>query len=628
MFGREEDEQTNSRIEELGYYTLFTVTRKPGLAMMGMYVGNRQGAFEMVPHDFGDEDINLDISPSTGNDHTWRIIQGWLDRCLHTHHACNEKAPSGYIPSRLVELNHTASEPTFRVVERHQIGQRIQYLTLSHHWGSKPSDSHLKLTQSTYQLLSKEQPVSNLLKTFRDTVTVAARLGLRYLWIDSLCIFQDSESDWRAESSVMAEVYGNAYLSIAALGAENDDGGLFFSRDPAKVKTTVFNFGVDGPETTQPYRFRLEKGWSWRLSFDREPLTKRGWVMQERLLAPRVLLEYNTYTSQFGSKQVFWECHETICCETHPRTVDCSTSTGTTKPAVASVSRHAWKELADSPCRSLGSSVKDTSQLFADWYSIQELYSRCNLTVPSDKLVAISGLAKDMKRQLAELGCEDTRYLAGIWNARLPQALVWNVRDGGIRPDAYRAPSWSWAAIDAVVNMHDWISSSSSNLELLATVTGASTTPLNPNDETGQVSDGILTLRGALFIANLRPYVKEEVINEINRNIRDFEDIESGEVLVETPTIARRRDGGPIWAHWSVNFDTKADISDRVLCLPVTRSESKYANCSTYWHVGGLVVREDGEAYRRIGCLSLTVEAMTDISPAFENVLMREISII
>jgi hypothetical protein len=204
---------------------------------------------------------------------------------------CGEKASSSYIPSRLVELDPTASEPTFRVVERRQISQPIQYLTLSHHWGSNPNNNnHLKLTQPTQELLSKDQPVSNLPKTFRDVVVVATRLGLRYLWIDSLCVFQDAESDWRAESSVMAQVYGNSYLSIVAMGAENDDGGLFFSRDPAKVKTTVFDFGVDGPDTTQPYRFKLDKGWSWRLSFDNEPLVKRGWVLQERLLAPRVLL--------------------------------------------------------------------------------------------------------------------------------------------------------------------------------------------------------------------------------------------------------------------------------------------------------------------------------------------------
>jgi hypothetical protein len=238
----------------------------------------------------GDEDVNLDIGLYTGDGSTWRLVQQWLDRCIHTHRVCNEKTASGYIPSRLVEFDHTSSSPTFRVVPRDEIAGKIQYLTLSHCWGSNLSEDRLKLTQLTYERLVKKRPTSELPKTFREAGEVAARLGFRYIWIDSLCIFQDTESDWRIEATLMTEIYGNAYLSIAALGAHGDDGGLFFSRDPTKVQTTVFNFAVDGPGVTKPYRFSLDKTWSWRLTLQGEPLIKRGWVVQERLLPPRVLL--------------------------------------------------------------------------------------------------------------------------------------------------------------------------------------------------------------------------------------------------------------------------------------------------------------------------------------------------
>ncbi|KAF2434552.1 heterokaryon incompatibility, partial [Tothia fuscella] len=52
-----------------------------------------------------------------------------------------------------------------------------------------------------------------------------------YLWIDSLCIVQDSTSDWQQESSIMGKVYSSAYCSIAAVGAKNGNEGLFSDRN-------------------------------------------------------------------------------------------------------------------------------------------------------------------------------------------------------------------------------------------------------------------------------------------------------------------------------------------------------------------------------------------------------------
>jgi hypothetical protein len=234
-----------------------------------------------------------------------------------------------------------------------------------------------------------------------------------------------------------------------------------------------------------------------------------------------------------------------------------------------------------------------------------------------------------MKRHLKKLGFEDTRYLAGIWNSRLPQALVWNVSNAEvIRPDAYRAPTWSWAAVDGPVNMHDYRAFSKEKLELLATVTGATTAPINPNDDTGPVSGGVITLKGTLFAADLRPYVKEEVVLAVERIVQTLSDLDTGEILAENPPIGQRKDGGPKWAHWSVTFDTKEDACDKVLCLPVTRHEAKYANGSTYWDIVGLALRKDAEGYRRVGLLGLDVREEAHVSPVFEKVEVREVNIV
>ena len=74
-------------------------------------------------------------------------------------------------------------------------------------------------------------------KTFRDAVDCAHRLGVRYVWIDSLCIIQDSNEDWLHQSSLMAEIYAMALLNIAATSSANAEEGLFHVRDPVAINS-------------------------------------------------------------------------------------------------------------------------------------------------------------------------------------------------------------------------------------------------------------------------------------------------------------------------------------------------------------------------------------------------------
>lgn len=63
--------------------------------------------------------------------------------------------------------------------------------------------------------------------TFRDAIQVTKGLGIRYLWIDSLCIIQDDDVDWKEESSKMASIYQNSFLTICATAAPDDEAGLW-----------------------------------------------------------------------------------------------------------------------------------------------------------------------------------------------------------------------------------------------------------------------------------------------------------------------------------------------------------------------------------------------------------------
>jgi len=81
-------------------------------------------------------------------------------------------------------------------------------------------------------MASKECPVfqsSELPETFRDAVQVTRELGIRYLWIDSLCIIQDKHDcrDWYHEANLMDKVYLHSYCNISAADANDSTGGLF-----------------------------------------------------------------------------------------------------------------------------------------------------------------------------------------------------------------------------------------------------------------------------------------------------------------------------------------------------------------------------------------------------------------
>jgi hypothetical protein len=95
---------------------------------------------------------------------------------------------------------------------------------LSHCWGL----SHrITATSATLDRLKKEISLDELPKTFQDAIIIAERLSVQYLWIDPLCIIQDDPLDWRAESSKMADVYTQSYLTISASTSTDDSTGCF-----------------------------------------------------------------------------------------------------------------------------------------------------------------------------------------------------------------------------------------------------------------------------------------------------------------------------------------------------------------------------------------------------------------
>jgi Heterokaryon incompatibility protein (HET) len=69
-------------------------------------------------------------------------------------------------------------------------------------------------------------------RTFQDAISFTRRLKIRYLWIDSLYIFQDDNKDWQRQASRMPSIYENSYVTLAAMASDSSNGVCFYKADP------------------------------------------------------------------------------------------------------------------------------------------------------------------------------------------------------------------------------------------------------------------------------------------------------------------------------------------------------------------------------------------------------------
>lgn len=264
-------------------------------------------------------------------------------------------------------------------------------------------------------------------KTFRDAILITAKLGIRYLWIDSLCIVQDSARDWETESGRMGAVYNGAYLTLAATRASADVDGFLSTRDVPYYYPIDLQCPADRNYSFSNLRFNAVAYTSWPAATKThvEPLMKRAWCLQEQLLALRTL--------SFGEQQNFFECHKEKLFEN-----------GEPEP---------WS-LPKYNLQSIYPHLDNSHQTvdFNPWYRWIEEFTLRRLTHLSDRLPALSGLARRVSEYLVaqtNYKVVKPQYYAGIWGDDLLNGLLWNgAWKPRSRPMEYYAPSWSWAAIE------------------------------------------------------------------------------------------------------------------------------------------------------------------------------------
>jgi hypothetical protein len=158
----------------------------------------------------------------------------------------------------------------------------------------------ISLASSTIQAMKNEIDDAKLSATYRDAIEVARRLQIRFQWIDSLCIIQDSRADWEEEAVKMVDVYRYSFCTLAAVGAAECDGGLFMQRNENLVQPEAF--AIDRPWFNARY-IAIDPS-SWLEDYHISELNSRGWIFQERFLSPRTLY--------FGIHQLVWECAKSM----------------------------------------------------------------------------------------------------------------------------------------------------------------------------------------------------------------------------------------------------------------------------------------------------------------------------
>jgi hypothetical protein len=267
-------------------------------------------------------------------------------------------------------------------------------------------------TTSTLAARKREIIWNDLPRLFKDALTVTAKLGFQYLWIDCLCILQDSVHDWEVESSRMSDIYSAAFATIVAVSCHNSDEGFL---SPRFNKFSLPFISASGE--------RLEvRGKLDRIPLDSdEPIYQRAWVFQEQFLSRRLLL--------FNKNEIALNC-DTRWCECQSKF--CHRGIGGSFAGGKSVDPDQWN--AKSP--------------HIQWRLLVEAYMERKLTKLSDRLPALSGIVMIYQDKINSL------YLAGLWKDSLIDDLCWERVRSAPMQDAlptYRAPTFSWASLETPI---------------------------------------------------------------------------------------------------------------------------------------------------------------------------------
>jgi hypothetical protein len=437
-------------------------------------------------------------------------VDEWMHTC-ERYHEC--AAWGARLPTRVLDVGNSGAH----IQLKETAGELNTYACLSYCWGTQ---AHLRTTTANLVVHRDGIALASLPKTIADAISICKRLEIPYLWVDALCIVQDDEADRDREIAKMSEIYAKCYLTIAAVSGAGAGDGMLATRDEryaikyASGEATSLGGYIRAnaaPMIDAPYRqyppeilamwpvaqlnvLRQEEFISlmfyqeWLPTslkdkpvnrqiggfgryfdpFAGEPITKRGWTLQERILSPRVL--------HYSKEQMYWECRHGLQAEDGS---DFTTYKQVTIPLLVYGQRTPISKCGQQAISGMSliegrpvtydfTTVHAGGRQNAGWLALVEAYSKRQLGRDDDKLPALSGIANYLATALGD------QYYAGLWRTHILEDLAWRMYPrseyvprttyGGPytptygpvvcqvrKPTTYRAPSWSWASLDGHV---------------------------------------------------------------------------------------------------------------------------------------------------------------------------------
>ena len=479
-------------IAKFSLWTYYTTALPPGL----------EGSFKLLPH------------RSPASEACLAVAVQWMRQCRSQHRSCRNLWAPHPMPTRLLDVG-TSPQSQIRLLHtNHRFGE---WAALSYCWGTA---STFVLTADTFGRLTQGIDYAVFPATYRDAIIVTRRLGLRYLWLDALCIFQDSSEDWAQESRRMKQVYTSSQVTILATNAAAASTGFLHDRlleDGCSLQWKPADKSCEFPVVVRDSRLDFRPSSILESSCGQSasaPLRARGWAFQEYLPSPRTL--------SYRAQRMQWECSEIAQsedgqsrrCERDKadETIYDPEALGFFDPSKFLIHHiFAHNENSLEPLGGLyihgkqevplTSNLRFRTYVYNHWFKLVSQYVQRSITVPTDVLPALSGLAAAFGLWLGD------EYHAGLWSGDILHGLMWKgeIRKGRItttqnppdhNPDwsALGAPSWSWAsvyglAVEYPQRFHpDQYDSARVQRRK---------TPLAPSDETGPSTGEPLEIEGS-----------------------------------------------------------------------------------------------------------------------------------